>query len=152
MKSFTLKNLKRDKKQDNLYNIFKQTYINKNNVPLYETYVNELEEMRLDRISYRLYGSPSYIEELMELNNIMNIWNIKQGDVIYFSPIGSFDNLKELEKEIDDDIENISKPNKETRIDKNRSKNVPPTIKPKSLKTLTLDKKNKTIKIHGKLS
>jgi len=152
MISFTLKNLKRDSKQDDLYNIFKQTYIDKNNLPIYETYVNKSEEMRLDKVSYRIYGSTSYIEELMIMNNIINILNIKQGDVIYYAPIGGLDKLKELEKEIDDTIENISKPNKNTRIDENRSKNVPPTIKPKSLKTLTLDTKNKKIKIHGKLS
>ena len=152
MESFTLKNIKRDKKQDNLYNLFTQTYIDSNKIELRITYVNIEEEMRLDKVSKRLYGSRNYIEELMQINNIINIWNIKQGDIIEYGPLTSLEILKDLEKELDDVYEEISKPNKNTRIDPNRTKSVPPTIKPKNLENLSIDKKTKKIKIQGRIS
>jgi len=151
MDSFTLKNLKRDKKQDNLFNIFKQTMVDAK-IILYTTYVNIDEEMRLDKVSSRLYGTPKYIEELMQINNILNIWNVKQGDIIQYGEILDFQLLKSLEKEVDDIYEKIAKQNKNTRIDKDRNKNVPPTIKPKNLENLTIDKKTKRIKIQGRIS
>ena len=150
MFSFTLKNLKRD--EDGFYNLFRQTYIDSDRLELYSTYVNSNEEMRLDKISNRLYGSSIYVEELMQVNNIINIWNIKSGDIILYSSIPNYSALKSLEKDIDKSIESISKPNKKARIDPDRSKQVPPTIKPKSLENLTLDKKNRKIKINGRLS
>jgi len=152
MISFTLKNLKRDNKQSNLYNIFLQTYVDSNKLALKTTYVNIEEEMRLDKVSKRLYGSRNYIEELMQLNNIMNIWKIKHGDIIQYGVLNNLELLKNLEQELDDVYEEISKPNKNTRIDPNRSKSVPPTIKPKGLENLTIDKKTKKITIQGKIS
>ena len=151
MFSFTLENLKIDQ-DENLYNIFRQTYIDSNKIILHKTFVKTNENMRLDIISERLYGTFTYIEELMQLNNIINVWNIKEGDVILYCPTNNFEKLKALEKELDAVIANIATPNKDTRIDENRNKNVPPTIKPKSLQNLTLDKKNKKIKIQGKIS
>ena len=151
MYSFTLENLKRDIEQDNLYNLFIQTYIDKN-LQLYQTYVTEDENMRLDKISKRIFGFSGYIEELMQINNILNIWNVKNGDVISYSPINNLELLKSLEKQLDDVYEKISRPNKKTRVDPDRKTNVPPTIKPKSLKSIVLDTKNKTITIKGNIS
>lgn len=161
MISYTLENLKLLNKSndtlwkesaDNLYNIFRQTYIDYDKIGLSETIVRETEEMRLDRVSHRIYGSTGFIEELMQINNIINIWNIKQGDVILFSQISSLEFLKSLEKELDNVINQVATPNKETRIDPERNVAVPPTIRPKSLETLTIDYKTKKIKINGKLS
>lgn len=157
MESYTLKNLIKINNStnlygdDNLYNIFRQTYID-----IYSymnmTYVKDGEEMRLDKISLRLYGSRNYIEELMQLNNIINIWNIDLGDIIYYTPSTSLEYFKSLEKEIDSVIDNVAKPNKNTRIDPERIVNVPPTIKPKSMQSVIIDTKNKKITISGKLT
>ena len=119
---------------------------------LYKTNVTEDENMRLDKVSKRLFGYSGYIEELMQINNILNIWNIKAGDEISYSPINNLELLKSLEKQLDDVYEKISKPNKKTRVDVDRQTNVPPTIKPKALKSIVLDKKNKTITIKGNIS
>lgn len=152
MESFTLNNLKRDEKQEKLYNIFKQTYVDSKKLKLMTTYVNFEENMRLDKISYRLYGSTVYIEELMQINNIINVWNVKYGDQIQYAALNSLHILKSLEKELDDVYEKISKENKNTRVDPNRSTGVPPTIKPKNLENLTIDKKTRKIKINGNIS
>jgi hypothetical protein len=151
MYSFTLENLKRDIEQDNLYNLFIQTYIDKN-IKLYSTTVSDEENMRLDKISKRIFGYSGYIEELMQINNILNIWNIKSGDQINYSPINDLELLKQLEKQLDDVYDKTPILNKKTRIDSNRQKGVPPTIKPKDFKSIVLDKKKKTITIKGKIS
>jgi hypothetical protein len=151
MYSFTLENLKRDIEQDNLYNLFIQTYVDKN-IQLYNTIITDDEDMRLDKVSKRIFGYSGYIEELMQINNILNIWNVKSGDQISYSPINNLELLKQLEKQLDNVYEKISKTNKKTRVDPDRQKNVPPTIKPKKFKSIVLDKKNKTITIKGKIS
>jgi len=152
MSSFTLKNIKRDKSQNNLYDLFSQTYIDNNTEQKFLTFVTEDENMRLDLVSKRIYGSNGYIEELMQLNNIINIWNIKKGDTIYYLKINVISILKKLELELDNIAETLSKPNKNTRIDPDRIVKVPPTIKPKSLETIILDTKNNKIKINNRLS
>lgn len=152
MDSFTLTNLKRDSTQGQLYNIFKQTYIDNDDVPLQYVIVQEEEEMRLDKVCVRLYGTRNYIEELMQINDIINIWNVKKNDIIYYTPFNNLSVYKRLEKEIDKAIAEISKEGKNTRVDPKRETGVPPTIRPIGLKTLTIDHKTKKIKLLGKLS
>jgi len=46
--------------------------------------VDKSLEMRIDLISILLYDSPQYIEELCALNNIINPFNIKENDIIFY--------------------------------------------------------------------
>jgi len=149
--SFTLKKIKRDKNQDNLYNIFTQTYIDLKGIDYFETTVTEDEEMRLDLVSKRIYGETGYIEELMQMNNIINIWNIKLGDKILYTDISNLDLMKQLEIEINKSYNLNKKQNKNTRIDPEKDGFVP-VIKTKDFKSVTIDHKTKKIKIHGNLS
>lgn len=151
MISYTLENLKKSK-IENIYNIFRHIYTDTYRLVKQTTYVKETEEMRLDKISYRLYGSIGFVEDLMFINNIYNSFNLKKGDKILYSSSIGYDYLRDLEKDLENLLENISKPNKNTRIDPVNKKNLPPTIKPKSFQNLTLDKKNGIIKLNGKLS
>lgn len=150
MISFTLKNIQRDKEQDFLYNLYQQTFID-NRLETFVTYVKSGEEMRLDKISKRLYGSTGWIEELMQINNILNIWNIKVGDKIEYTKIEDLSYYRSLEKMLDETFDKLAKPNKNTRVDKDRKKSIP-TIRPKGLENLVLDKKNKKITIKGNIS
>ena len=54
--SFTLQRIKRDPEQDNLYDLTTQTYIDlPDNVQMYETFVTDDENMRLDLVSKRIF-------------------------------------------------------------------------------------------------
>ena len=152
MRSKTLENIKRDTEQDNLYNLFTQTYIDVINIGTRETTVTSSENMRLDLVSNRIFGSYNYIEELMQINNILNIWNIKSGDKIKYTNVNNLSLLYDLEQEFDDIVDELVKPNKNTRIDPDRITQVPPTIKPRSMQNLTIDKKARKIKISGNIS
>lgn len=150
MISYTFNIIKRDTKQGNLYNLFRDTVIDKN-ITKYNTIVLEDEECRIDRICKRLYGNVSYIEELMILNNIINPFSIKSGNIIKFVDIDDIDILRTNEKD-EADTEKIANPKKSTRVDPNRIVGVPPTIKPLNFEQLMVDKKNQTIKLNTKLS
>ena len=148
MYSYTLENIKRDVNQDGLYNLFRQTVLDKFSLKLVD-YVRETETGRLDLISDRLYGTDIYVEELMLINNIINSWNIKSGDYIFYVP--NPETYRLLEKD-DEDTDIVAKPiNKNTRKDPNRVEGVIPTIKPLDFEQIIIDKKNKKIKLNTKL-
>lgn len=151
MRNFTFEMVVRDSQQDNLYDIFRQTIVDKKIENKYYNFVKTGEECRLDKVSLRLSNSTAYIEEIMLLNNIVNPWSVNLGDEITF--LDTFVVLQEVEEE-DTDIKNIVNPskNKDTRIDPNRQKGTPPTIKPTNFKQILVDKKNQTIKLNTKLS
>jgi len=154
MKNFTFTVINRDSTQDNLYDIFKQTVIVtpdvQNNRKL--NYVSDGEEARIDKICSRLFDSQSYVEEFMALNNIVNPWSLQVGDEIYYLD-GNLETMRQTEKD-DSQTENATNPKKKkgVRVDPNRQKGVPPTIKPSDFQQILVDKKNQTIKLNTKLS
>jgi len=145
----SFKQLKRDKKQGYLYNIFQTTVIKGKNIQVYETLVKREEEMRLDKISYRLYQSTQYTEEIMALNNIIDPWSIKEGDVLYFCKLSDFGVLYSRDDDYYKDIEKLvdTGQGKNTKLDPSRTNNLNPALKPKSLTQINVDKKNHVIKI-----
>jgi len=144
MLSFTFEVI--EKNFYNLYDIFSNTIIDKG----YDTekfLVTDREEARMDLISMKLYGSIKYVEELLVINNILNPFSIKKGDIIKFVPITVLTYYQETnEKEIKAD--KVKSKNKSTRNDTNR----PPTLRPENFKQVLLDKNNKTLKLNTKLS
>lgn len=155
MKSFTFEVLKRDPKQDYLYDIFAKSVSDNmtiNNALKGVTVVLEGEEGRLDILSKRVFGSSQYVEELMVLNNIMNPFSIEVGDVIYVVEQGTLTMMQQVDKTTDNS-EQIAKPkNKSTRVDPSRNTGVPPTIRPVDFEQMLVDRKNQTIKLNTKLS
>lgn len=54
-----------------------------NKISLFPFFVTKKYEMRLDLISYDLYGDVKYINELAYLNNLVNVFSIKEGDILF---------------------------------------------------------------------
>ncbi|NPV12966.1 MAG: hypothetical protein HPY57_14465 [Ignavibacteria bacterium] len=150
MYSFTFDTITRDENQDFLYDIFRQTIIEKP-LDLYYNFVKDDEECRLDKVMMRLYSSSYNLEEFMVLNDIVNPWSVQSGNIIYYAQ--GLQSLREIERD-DTVADNVANPKKkkETRIDPTRQKGVPPTIKPVDFQQILVDKKNKTIKLNTKLS
>lgn len=150
MINFTFNTIIRDIEQDNLYDIFKQTIIDKD-IDRYYDYVRENEEARIDKVCLRIFGTSSNEEEFMVLNDIVNPWSIKSGNDILYIPT-----LVALRETIKDETitDNVANPKKkkDTRVDPTRQKGVPPTIKPLDFENVLIDKKNQTIKLNTKLS
>ena len=87
--------IKRDPEQGDLFNLFQKNIINTSNMGgTLKYYIIPREyEMRLDRISEHLYGTTSYVEELMVINNIINPYSVKEGQYIYFYNIDTLQNM-----------------------------------------------------------
>jgi len=84
MKLNDIEKLPRDLKQDNLYDLFTKTYIDFPSTQASEYIVDRDEEMRMDLISYRIYGNANFVDFLCNFNQIDNPLNIKQGDKIRY--------------------------------------------------------------------
>lgn len=137
-----------------LYDLFAKTVVyNKYNVNSYLIpYVVENDkEMRVDKICYYFYGNYNFVEEIYKLNNIVNPWSVKQGDIIYYidpnflSLVYEKDDTSVLDKQTQQALINTSK---NTQKDPNRG--APPTVKPTNLKQVDVNKDNKQIKIMNK--
>lgn len=138
--------LKRDPNQGNLFNLFQKNIVinNKQNITLYLYVVQREYEMRLDKISNFLYGTPDYVEELMVINDIINPYSVKEGQYLYYC---SLDNLQFFYT-TDDTFEDTTSKNNlinssKTNKNKEFTDNLPLTIKPNNLKQITITEDNK---------
>lgn len=141
--SFDKKTLKRE---NNLYDIFEKNIQYSREVPLYKYIVPKEYEMRLDLVSKKLYGSSDYTEELGIINEIINPYSIKENQDIYYCKLEDMsslyvqDDLKEDNEIRDKVIKAATKKGSEERF-------LPTTVKPKNIKQVTIDTKNRKIKI-----
>jgi len=152
MNSYTFKIItenKRDINEDNLYNLFVDTIVDKD-VIRYPDIVMEGEEGRLDLVSKRIYGG-NYVEELMMINNILNPFSIVEGQEIEVVASGDLGLFRDPELKTVQSNSVANPINKNTRKDPKREKGVPPTIKPIDFEQLMVNKTNKTIRINTKL-
>jgi phage FluMu protein gp41 len=151
MDTFTFEVIKRNTDQDNLYDIFSKSVVDKP-IKRKKNVVLESEDGRLDIFSKRIYGTKKYVEELMMINNIINPFSVKSGDELSYVDYNNITAFRETEKD-DKNVESVTNPkrNKNTRKDSNRDKGVPPTIRPADFEQILVDKKNKTIKLNTRL-
>jgi len=121
MDTIDISKLNRDPAQNNLYDLFIQTF-NK-----YDSYLNYLivdkkYEMRLDYLCKELYGDISYIGMLMKLNDIFNPFSIKEGDMIVYIPSNRLtDSLFTDPKTLQLQAKKLISTYKSSNIDNNRS-------------------------------
>lgn len=140
--------IKRDSNQGNLFNLF-QKNIMAVNISLNYYIVPKEFEMRLDRISNFIYGSPNYVEELMVLNDIINPYSVQEGQYIYFCDQANLQYLYTTDELINTTNNNTNRHDLISSSQPNRSKqnisndqNLPPTIKPSNLNQITVGNDN----------
>jgi hypothetical protein len=131
------------------FDLFRSTVTDKdiNNMKLYMYLVPPENVGRLDRVSFDLYGSNEYVDELMKINNIINPYSINEKDEILYPELGDIEVTHlPIENETEASI-NINNP-KNTRKDSNRKNaTVPVVVKDKNAKQVEWNKDNKTISI-----
>jgi hypothetical protein len=88
MKLHDITSLKRTEAQSNLYDLSEPTF-NFTSTQYFERTILPEEEMRIDLVSYNLYGSVDYADILLRVNDIVNPLNIKLGDVIIYPDAAS---------------------------------------------------------------
>lgn len=137
MKLYDIDILSKDPNQNDLYDLTLPTFDNLPNgdIPDIFSYVVEKhEEMRIDLISLKTFGSVDYVDFLLDFNKIDLPLNIKSGDIIYYVDISQVDNFR-IKPENKETIQaKLLNPQKATRKDANRLRYVennyslPPTI------------------------
>jgi len=133
MEIYDISILKRDPNQNDLYDLIEQTFT-LNTIPLFKFIVGREEEMRPDLISYKLYKSVNYVDFILNLNEIDNPLNIKEGDVILYTTADKFESYKVSPNTIADKRKTLLSPNKSSRKDPNRQQYIednyqlPPTF------------------------
>jgi len=93
MKLYDLDKLIRDKKQDNLYNLFDPTFKMVKGYKLTQYVVSPEDEMRIDLISKSMYGDINQCDFILDVNDIDNPLNIMVGDILIypeFATIGEY--------------------------------------------------------------
>ena len=91
----------------------------------YSSYrVQKGEEMRIDLVCKSIYGNIDYVDIILNVNNISNPLNIKEGTVIIYPDQSNIELLRFTEKAVRDDAKIVSNPNKSNRIDPTRQKYV----------------------------
>jgi hypothetical protein len=152
---YTLEKAQRNAVQNNLTDIVDPILGSDDTLSYYPYVVGQEEGMRIDQVCYNIYGNFNYIDEILTINNIINPWSIRGGDIIYFLDEGDLESLQ-LSPKIDQTaiINKLINPNKDTQKDPNRDPNsvttgngLPPTIKTKGSDDVTIDYVNKKIKI-----
>ena len=135
--------IKRDPSQGNLFDLFQKNIVNTKNISL-EIYIVPREfEMRLDRISYYIYGSSNYVEELMVLNDIINPYSIQEGQYIYFCDVDNLNLLYTTDDMMTNDVLRQQIINSSSQQNTNNpNNNLPITIKPSNLQQLKVDSNN----------
>ena len=140
--------IRRDSNQDNLFDLFQKNVVKNRKIPTTPYIIPREFEMRLDKVSNYIYGSSEYVEELMVLNDIINPYSIKEGQIIYYCKenilpnLYTEDNLSEKKEIQRQKIINSAQPNRnKKKLDKDQ--NLPPNVKPSNLKQIKVSKDNR---------
>lgn len=135
-----------DRTQNNLYQLsnitVKTSNFTENELGLYV--VPREFEMRMDLISDKLYGTTEYVEELLRLNNIVNPFAIKAGDIINYIPLDQIYLMHAEYKENELQPTNLAQV--DAQKDSNKQKRQP-SEKPREVKQIVEDKAAKKVKI-----
>jgi hypothetical protein len=78
-----------------LYNLFITTY-NGNDVNLDIFICERRHEMRLDLVANDIYKTTRYVGTLCQLNNIMNPFSIREGDVLFYTSADQSEGLLQV--------------------------------------------------------
>lgn len=157
MNIYTLENgsIQLDIDGNPITNIITPLVITSDNLVLYPYFISKSEEMRPDMIINGMYGNTNNLDEIMTLNNVIDSWSLQEGIILWYPDPSDLDKLRKSPViQTDDDIINqLVDPNSERRIDFNREtgENTTPTVKPSTMKQISVDTNSNTIKITNRL-
>jgi hypothetical protein len=146
--------LKKDVKQDNLYDLIEITFKNIGPTVIKSYTVEEGDEMRIDNVCSKIYGTTDNVDFLIDLNDIDNGLNVMVGDIINFVDTSILDLYKISTNDAQSTRSSLLNINKATKKDDNRKKYVeenyslPPTFLETPSESVTLE--NGKITLGGK--
>jgi hypothetical protein len=151
MDLYDLTILQRDLTQGNLYDLTEPTFFLQEIAPL-QTIVLPEQEMRMDLISYSIYGTTDYVDLLMDLNSIDNPLNVMSGDVILYISLDQLDYYRQSPSTTTQQRNILLNSNKSTKTDPSRQQyldnnyQLPPTFLETPSSPIVVSNGNITIK------
>jgi hypothetical protein len=143
MKIYDLDNVRRVKQkldkelgQQYFFDLTQSTFLSRTDVSLNYWVVQPDEEMRIDILCYKIYGTTEFIDILLNINKIDNPLNIKSGDFIRYPGRNDIILFRVEEEAQKQTVQKLLNRNKATRKDDSRNKyieqnySLPPTILP----------------------
>jgi len=134
MKIYSIDKLRIDS-DTGLFDLTFDTFVPRSDIRLNGIVLESKYDMRLDNLSYDIYGTFNDMDVIMGINEYINPLNFKSDDIILYPESDVLDQYRpEIKEEAVDDIRRrLVNENKKQRIDKNRSKfnsesSLPPTI------------------------
>ena len=144
--------LKRDPENGDLFDLTKLTFKFSWVDAQYSTYkVKKGEEMRIDLICNSIYGDIENIDILLNVNNISNPLNIKEGANIIYPNLNSIGNLRPKEVSTENKQKLLANKDKSTKVDPSRQAyveanyNLPPTVMDMPTEQIKLASGNVTV-------
>lgn len=120
MNLYDIDKLKRDVKQNNLYDFFMSTYTKPKGLDLPTSVVRTENLMRMDLVSQDIFSSDNYLDLVCNLNEIDNPLNIMGDDIIFVTNAEASGLFRIDEIGIQDLPKNLVDNTKTTKIDPNR--------------------------------
>jgi len=108
------------------YNLYIEVLIDTTKIKLFEFPCTKRHEMRLDLVSVDVYETNEYVDVLCNLNNLVNVFNVKEGDIILFIEQENIDNVSSstsIIENIKDQLKTANK-GKSFKVDNNRKADV----------------------------
>jgi len=135
MKVYDIDQLKRLASNINLYDLTKLTFKTVFKEIIYNEYkVQKGEGMRIDLVCQSIYGNIENIDIILNVNNISNPLNIKEGTIIIYPSASNISSFRVTDNRTANVQATLSSNNKSTAKDSNREKYVeqnyslPPTV------------------------
>jgi len=134
------------------YDLTQTVWTKVNSINYYLYIVDSFDEMRLDTICYKIYGTTDHVDFLCFLNDIINPLNIKEGDALMYvnsEDISQYKIDPDQTLNIRSQLINLSKIKK---VDKNRREfndeksALPPTVKSSGSNPVSFDNGTVTIR------
>jgi hypothetical protein len=146
MKIYDIDNLRRE---DQNFDLTTRTFIYNQPVSSidieFQTYkIQKGEEMRIDLICQSIYGNLEYMDIILNVNNISNPLNLKEGTNIIV-PVSGIEFFRYKEKVDKETSRILADPNRASKKDKDRQNyqnqnfSTPPTILQTPLEQVTVD-------------
>lgn len=133
-----------------LYDLTEPTFVFLGGAPLQTTVLPE-QEMRIDLVSFSIYGTTDYADLIMDLNNIDNALNIKAGDTINYISLDQLNYYRPAPNTPVQQRSILLNTNKSTQTDPNRQAftennyQLPPTFLQTPASPIVISQGNVTI-------
>lgn len=124
--SMEIKSIKAAKKNsDGTYNLYVNV-LNQNNLVLIPFTCEKRHVMRIDLVCFDIYERVDFIDVICNINGLMNVFDIKEGDILYYAEEDYINDITSDETIMQNIRDTISKANKskDFKLDKNRMNDV----------------------------